>query len=127
MIHKTSGLGLHKNSASLSMLINKCTQFISRVETLKPSFLASDPSLPFSSCITFSHIFNLSINFPSGSVIKNPPMQETQEWGVRSLGGEDPLYKEMATHSSVLAWKISWTEETGGLQSMVGHKETLGD
>ena len=37
---------------------------------------------------------------------------------VQSLGGEDPLEQEMATHSSVLAWKIPWTEESGGLQSM---------
>ena len=40
-----------------------------------------------------------------------------QETGVWSLGGEDPLEKEMATHSSILAWRISWTEEPGGLQS----------
>ena len=44
-----------------------------------------------------------------------PTMQET--W-VRSLGREDPLEKEMATHSSTLAWKIPWTEEPGRLQSM---------
>ena len=44
-----------------------------------------------------------------------PTMRETQ---VRSLGREDPLEKEMATHSSILAWKITWTEEPGGLQSM---------
>ena len=51
-------------------------------------------------------------------------MLETQ---VPSLGQEDPLEKEMATHSSTLAWKIPWTEEPGRLQSM-GHKETrLGD
>ena len=37
---------------------------------------------------------------------------------VQSLGGEDPLEKEMATHSSILAWRIPWTEEAGGLQSM---------
>ena len=37
---------------------------------------------------------------------------------VRSLGPEDPMEKKMATHSSLLAWKIPWTEETGGLQSM---------
>ena len=37
---------------------------------------------------------------------------------VRSLGGEDPLEKEMATHSSILAWEVPWTEEPGGLQSM---------
>ena len=51
-----------------------------------------------------------------------PAMQET--W-VRSLGQDDPLEKEMATHSSILAWEISWMEERGGLQSMglqrIGH------
>ena len=51
-----------------------------------------------------------------------PPMQETRVW---SLGWEGPLEKEMATHSSILAWRISWTEEPGRLQSMgsqrVGH------
>ena len=47
-------------------------------------------------------------------MVKNPPaMQETQETQVRSLGGEDPLEKEMATHSSILAWRIPWTEEPG--------------
>ena len=50
------------------------------------------------------------------------PMWET---GVQSLGWEDPLEKEMATHSSILAWEIPWTEESGRLQSMalqrVGH------
>ena len=51
-----------------------------------------------------------------------PTMREA---GVQSLGQEDPLEKEMATHSSILAWKIPWTEEPGRLQSMgsqrVGH------
>ena len=55
---------------------------------------------------------------------KLPAMQET--W-VRSLGWEDPLQEEMATHSSILAWKIPWTEKPGGLQSMgsqrVGQQE----
>ena len=41
---------------------------------------------------------------------------------VRSLGREDPVEEEMATHSSILAWTISWTEETGGLQSMGSHR-----
>ena len=45
-------------------------------------------------------------------------MQETQETWVQSLGWEDPLEEEMATHSSIIAWKIPWTEEPGGLQSM---------
>ena len=51
-----------------------------------------------------------------GSVVKNPPaMQETQ---VQFLGEEDPLEEEVATHSSILAWKIPWTEQPGGLRSM---------
>ena len=54
-------------------------------------------------------------------MVKNlPAMQETR---VQSLGWEDPLEKEMATHSSILAWEIPWTEEPGGLQS-IGHKES---
>ena len=55
----------------------------------------------------------------SGPVVKNmPAMQEPQETQVQSLGGEDPLEKEMATHSSILAWEIPWTEELGRLQFM---------
>ena len=58
--------------------------------------------------------------------VKNPPaMQETQEMWVRSLGREDPLEGGMATHSNILTWRIPWTEEPGGLQSIgsqrVGH------
>ena len=52
-------------------------------------------------------------------------MQDTQEMYIESLGGEDPLEKGMATHSSILAWRVLWTEEPRGLQSMgsqkVGH------
>ena len=55
--------------------------------------------------------------FPGSSVLKNlPAMQETWVW---SLGQKDSLEKEMAIHSSILAWEIPWTEETGRLQSMV--------
>ena len=51
--------------------------------------------------------------------VTNPPaMQETQEMRVQSLGLEDPLEEEITTHSSILAWEISWTEDPGGLQSM---------
>ena len=53
--------------------------------------------------------------------VKNlPAIQETQVW---SLGWEDPLKKGMATHSSILAWEIPWTEESGGLQ-LIGHRES---
>ena len=52
-------------------------------------------------------------------MVKNPPAQETQ---VQSLGQEDPLDEEMATHYSILAWEIPGTEEPGGLQSMGSQK-----
>ena len=56
-------------------------------------------------------------------MVKNlPTMQET--W-LRSLGQEDPLEKEMATHSSTLAWRIPWTEEPGGLLALRGHKVSM--
>ena len=55
-------------------------------------------------------------SFPAGSVVKNSPVK--QETWVRSLGQENPLEKERATHSSILAWEIPWTEEHVGLQSM---------
>ena len=60
-----------------------------------------------------------TIGFSDGSVGKNPPaMQKIQETCVRSLDWEDPLEEEVATHSSILVWKIPWTEELGGLQSV---------
>ena len=66
------------------------------------------------------------MGFPSGSIVENLlAIQETQEAWVESLGREDPLQEEMATHSSILAGKILWTEEPDGLKSIelqkVGH------
>ena len=67
-------------------------------------------------------LFGFKASLVAQSVKNLPAVQET--W-VQSLGWVDPLEKEMATHSSILAWKISWTEEPGGLQPMgsqrVGH------
>ena len=61
--------------------------------------------------------------FPSDSEVRNSSAM--QEMWVRSLGWEDPLKEDMATHSSILAWRIPWTDEPGGLQSTrmqrVGH------
>ena len=76
--------------------------------------------------IYFTFIFSILSHYRASLVpqlVKNlPAMQET--W-VRSLGQEDLLEKEMATHSSILTWRIPWTEEPGGLESMesqrVGH------
>ena len=60
--------------------------------------------------------YYISMGFPGGSVVKNPSAK--QETWVQSLGWEDPLEGQMAAHSSIVAWKIPWTEEPGGLQSM---------
>ena len=58
-------------------------------------------------------------------MVKNPSaVPETQETRVQSLGQEDPLEKEMATHSSVLAWETPWTEEPGGLRSKGSQSQT---
>ena len=75
-------------------------------------------------CLAFStNINNLNNNlniihnplgFPDAQWVKNLPAMEEMQ----SLGQEDPLEEEMVTHSSILAWEISWTEETGGLQYM---------
>ena len=68
------------------------------------------------------HIVNATQGFPRGSAVKNlPAMQEPQETWIHSLGREDPLEEGKATHSSILAWRIPWTEEPGGLQSMESH------
>ena len=59
--------------------------------------------------------------FPSGSVVKNPPADAGNR--VQSQGQEDPQEKEMANHSGILAWRNSWTEEPGGLQSMGSQRD----
>ena len=72
-------------------------------------------------CFLIPHLFKMWVEpyegFPGGSVVKSSPaVQESQETQVRSLGWEDPLEEEMATHLNILAWKIPWTELSGGLQ-----------
>ena len=64
----------------------------------------------------FTLCFAVIVGFPDGWVVKNLPA--VQEMQVQFLGGEDPLEKAMATHSSILAWEFPWTEEPGGPQSI---------
>ena len=71
-------------------------------------------------CDIWEDIQAIRASLVAQTVTNLPAMQST--W-VRSLGKEDPLEKEMATYSSILAWRIPWTEELGGLQSM-GRKES---
>ena len=62
----------------------------------------------------------LDMRFPGSTVLKNLPADagDTQEMQVQFLGWEDTLEKERATHSSILAWKMSWQKESGSLQSI---------
>ena len=84
----------------------------------KKSIATVDPNLSW--CLIHGFplefgVFHVAKVFPSGLTVKNPPaMQEPQKTQVRSLGQEDPLEDGMATHSSILAWRISRTEEPGG-------------
>ena len=80
--------------------------------------------IPISKCSVFKYKrFGASL---MAQPVKNlPAMKETQETRVQFLSQKNPLEEEMATHSSILAWRIPWTEEPGGLQSIgspkVGH------
>ena len=70
-----------------------------------------------------NRIIHQTVGFPSGSVVKNLlAASKTQETGIRSLGREDPLEKEMATRSSILAWRIPWVQEPVELQSTGSHR-----
>ena len=79
-------------------------------------------------CLSFPSYYVIEVKplpwwgFPRDSGIKNPPAN--QEMWVQSLGWEDPLEKKMATHSSILAWEIPWTEEAGWLQPMGAQSRT---
>ena len=80
-------------------------------------------SLPWPLCLRQYPQSLPAWGFPVAQMVKNmPAMQET---GVQSLGWEDPLEKGMATHSNILAWRILWTEELGGLQSMRGNESNM--
>ena len=73
-------------------------------------------------------VYLVGSNHSGGSVLKNPPeMQEMQETWVQPLGWEDPLKEGMTTHSNILAWRIPWIEELGGLQSMGLQRVSLTD
>ena len=96
------------------MLHNRIPDFLEAQESSEPICLISflDSNL-FSSCSLVAQRLKLL-----------PAMRET--W-VRSLGREDPLEKEMATHSSILAWRIPWAEGPGGLQSTTKSRTQLSD
>ena len=90
------------------------------IEPKSPTLLAD--ALPTELCgksIIFSDKVLGNLGFPGGASGKEPALQcRRQRDSVRSLGWEDPLEEGMATHSSILAWRVPWTEEPGGLQSV---------
>ena len=86
---------------------HKSQIYISRMRRL-----GSGSQEPYKYSISLTCISGNQRGFPGGSAVKNPhAKQETQVW---SLGQEDPLGKEMATHSSILAWEVSWQRSLGG-------------
>ena len=87
----------------------------------QPSLPSLSPSLPSLSPSLLPGAIPLGTLWLVAQLVKNPAA--VQEPQVQSLGGEDPLEKEVATHCSALAWRIPWTEEPGGLQSM-GSRES---
>ena len=81
-------------------------------------FTIARPGKPIHQLLT-----QVYLGFSGGSAVKNPPaMQEIQEMQVQSLGWEDTLDEGIATHSSILDWRIPWTEEPGGLQSKASQR-----
>ena len=96
-------------SKVMSLLLNTLSRF-----TI--AFLTRSKHLLISHTHVHTHTLTHTWGFHSSPVVKNPPaMQDTWFW---SPGWKDPLKKEMATHSSILAWEIPWREEPGRLQSM---------
>ena len=111
---------------SLSLVGKKPFPFLCNFGALFPEILLYD-SFSFMLFPLFCIIFSIWLKnqgcFTGGSAVKNPPaMKEMQVW---SLGWQDPLEKEMTTHSSILAWEIPWTEVPGRLQSMGLHTKQL--
>ena len=89
--------------------VSNMFDFLLKIPSMEYIFMSELQSL-FISCVL------LNTGFPGGSTVKKTSaMQEMQEMRIRSFGREDPLEEEIATHSSILAWKILWTEEPGRL------------
>ena len=125
-IHPT----LERNGMAEGKNLNKCSVVLSfslfsfwqntlaQLEAFKTAWLRRGGDLRVATGLS---CWTASPDFPLAQMVKNlPAMQETQVW---SLGWEDPLEKGMAIHSNILAWRIPWTEKSGGLQSW-GHKES---
>ena len=109
---------------SLKQLGRKCYHFLLQGSSqagikLKSPALAGEFFTAKSQGKPKIQLIHVNLGFLSGSAVKNPlVMQELRELQLPSLGGEDPLEEGVATHPCILAWRIPWTEESGGLQSI---------
>ena len=86
------------------------------MEKCHDSEVSAEDTIPFATQLFVLAQVVWDLGFPGGSVVKN--LSAKQETGVRFLGWEDPLEKEMATHSTILAWKTPWMEQPERLQSV---------
>ena len=104
---------LHSLFSSANPNISQCPDEFALLQENIPYFFSPISSL----FLVFFFFLNPFRDFPGGSVVKNPSAN-AGEMQVQSLRWEDPLEKEMASHSSILVWEIPWTEEPGRLQSV---------
>ena len=110
-----------KPAFSLSFILIKrlfCSSSLSAIRVASSAYLKSLiflPAILILTCDSSTLEFH-TMGFPGGSVVKNLPVM--QEMQVQSLGQEEPLEEGMETHSSILAWRIPWSEEPGRLQSI---------
>ena len=112
---KNTGVGCHSLLQEIFLTQGSNPPLLHCRQILLP---LSHPESPFRGIIIpfLIHLLESEAAVSVAQTVKNlPAVQATQ---VRSLGQEDPLEKGMATHSSILAWRIPWTEKSGGLQSM---------
>ena len=86
---------------------------------MKKARILEEDGFVFWSLVNSNRTYGFVGESPGGSAVKNPSaIQETWKMQVRSLGQDDPLQEGMAPHSSILVWRIPWTEEPGGLLAM---------
>ena len=120
----SSSTAIYELLWSLGMILRAFAQ--PKEEIWSPASLYDLPQVSCNYCQASSQVsilISLYMVFPGGSEVKSPPtMQETR---VQSLGRADPLEKETATHASILARGIPWTEEPCGLQSMGSQKSWI--